>query len=105
MRAFQINSADTVATMLTDVAAGEVQIFGACLVMQAAEAIALGHKIAITSMQVGDPVIKYGVAIGIATQRIEAGCWVHLHNCRSQLDERSNTFDLHTGQSNDIVYE
>ena len=58
MRAFQINSADTVATMLTDVVAGEVQILGTHLVVQAAEAIAFGHKVAITSMQEGDPVIK-----------------------------------------------
>jgi len=37
------------------------------------------------------------VVIGIATRRIEPGEWVHLHNCRSQLDERSGSFDVQTG--------
>jgi hypothetical protein len=42
-------------------------------------------------------VIKYGVTIGLATRDIDAGEWVHLHNCRSLLDEGSSTLDLHTG--------
>jgi hypothetical protein len=30
---------------------------------------------------------------------------VHLHNCQSQLDERSSTLDLHTGLPGDTRYE
>ncbi len=105
MRAFQLNPADTVATMLADAPAGDVQIVGTSQIVRAVEAIAMGHKIAIVAMKERDPVIKYGISIGTATQTIEPGQWVHLHNCRSQLDERSNGFDLYTGQSGDILYE
>jgi altronate dehydratase small subunit len=38
-------------------------------------------------------------------RRIEPGDWVHLHNCRSQLDERSGSFDIHTGAPEDNAYE
>jgi len=30
---------------------------------------------------------------------------VHLHNCGSRLDERSNAFDVHTGVPEDVTYE
>ena len=49
-------------------------------------------------------VIKYGVEIGIATQMIEPGEWVHLHNCKSKYDERSSTLDLETGAPTDTPY-
>ncbi len=41
--------------------------------------------------------MKYGVSIGYATTPIRAGQWVHLHNCASYFDERSNTLDGQTG--------
>jgi hypothetical protein len=48
--------------------------------------------------------VKYGVTIGVATEPIGAGTWVHTHNCRSELDERSHTLDRHTGAPTDIKY-
>jgi hypothetical protein len=49
--------------------------------------------------------VKYGVEIGEATTAIVPGDWVHLHNCGSKLDARSNTLDLHTGAPKDTLYE
>jgi len=105
---FQVHPADNVATLLEDaenepllVHGGEVP--GTSIV--ATEAIALGHKIALRTIPADAPVIKYGVIIGIATVPIQAGQWVHLHNCRSRLDERSSHLDLHTGAAKDTVYE
>jgi len=63
----------------------------------ARERIQMGHKIALTEIAEGATVLKFGVAIGVATCRIAPGDWVHLHNCRSQLDEGSSALDLHTG--------
>jgi altronate hydrolase len=39
-----------------------------------------GHKIARTTIQSGEPVLKWGQPIGFATSRIEPGRWVHAHN-------------------------
>ena len=36
---------------------------------------------------------------------IQQGEWVHLHNCSSRLDERSNAFDVRTGVPEDVTYE
>jgi len=44
------------------------------------EPIKLGHKIALTAIEEGAFVRKYGQIIGLATKRIEAGQWVHSHN-------------------------
>ena len=71
----------------------------------AREKIALGHKIALAPIGEGEAITKFGVVIGIAMRRIEAGEWVHLHNCRSQLDERSGSFDVQTGAPGDNAYE
>jgi altronate dehydratase small subunit len=93
--------------MLADTAEGDVEIFGggADASVRALGPVQLGHKIAVVPMDAGDAVVKYGVAIGLASRQIEAGEWVHLHNCQSRVDQRSGTFDLHTGQSSDVTYE
>ena len=53
----------------------------------------------------GDPVIKYGARIGTATQDIVPGEHVHLHNMRSDFDERASTLDAETALPEDVVYE
>jgi len=42
--------------------------------------VGLGHKIAVATIAVGEPVFKYGQTIGFATQAIAPGDWVHTHN-------------------------
>ncbi len=42
--------------------------------------VKLGHKIAVVRIPRGQRVVKYGQAIGVATENIEAGEWVHTHN-------------------------
>ncbi|MFZ1939794.1 MAG: UxaA family hydrolase [Terracidiphilus sp.] len=98
--AFQVHASDNVATVLADVPAGvTVSIVGSGAPTQltAREKISMGHKIALVAIPANDPITKFGVVIGIAMRRIEPGEWVHLNNCRSQLDERSGSFDLQTG--------
>src|ERR1700736_4790284 len=36
-----------------------------------------GHKVALVDIDVGSPVLRYGVPIGYALQTIRAGSWVH----------------------------
>ena len=98
--AFQVHASDNVATLLSDAAPGSlVAVVGAVKKSEltAREKIAMGHKIAIVPIAEGEAITKFGVLIGVATRRIEPGEWVHLHNCRSQLDRRSGSFDLQTG--------
>lgn len=46
----------------------------------AAERIPAGHKVAVRGHAPGDPVLKYGQVIGIATEAIVPGRHVHTHN-------------------------
>ena len=105
--AFQINAGDNVATLLVPTQPGPVTIRGAAAEKQilAQEAIEHGHKIAIAPISNGENIVKFGIVIGTATCAIKEGEWVHLHNCGSRLDERSNAFDVHTGVPEDVCYE
>ncbi len=46
--------------------------------------IPYGHKVAVKEIHVGEPILKYGEEIGIATKEIAAGDYVHVHNLDSQ---------------------
>lgn len=106
-RSFKIHESDNVATLIEDAQSEPVRVLGAAteVVVHLTESIALGHKIALSAIHAGGPVIKYGVPIGVAMREIHPGEWVHLHNCRSQVDERSSTLDCETGATTDTVYE
>ena len=41
------------------------------------DAVPQGHKVALRAIDVDEPVVRYGVAIGYAVERIEPGDWVH----------------------------
>ena len=105
-RGLCLHANDNVATMLNDAEPGVVRVLGEAKVamVEAAEAIAAGHKVALCPIVAGEPVVKYGVTIGLASADIAAGAWVHTHNCRSRLDERSHTLDRHTGAPTDTHY-
>lgn len=105
--AFQVHASDNVATLLAEAAAdAPLAIVGPAskASLTAREQIALGHKVALVPIAEGTAVVKFGVIIGIAMRPIAPGEWVHLHNCRSQLDERSGHFDVRSGEPGDQAY-
>jgi len=105
-RAFCVSPADNVATMLDSGEPGPLLLLGSESAMgQLIEPIDLGHKVALRVIPSGEPIIKFGVAIGCASAEIASGAWVHLHNCASNYDERSQTLDLHSGAATDTKYE
>ena len=53
------------------------------------EDVARGHKIALTDIAAGQPVIKYGCVIARARTDIPAGSWVHTHNAETELSENT----------------
>lgn len=87
MKLIQIHPDDNVAVALTEIAVGEAPELASASFSEAAEAIARGHKIALREIKAGTPVIKYGCEIGIATETIAPGHWVHVHNVRTNLRE------------------
>ena len=82
-KALKINPRDNVAIVLADVRPGEeivVTTDGEVVRLQARQAIAFGHKIALADLHADQPIIKYGEEIARAQTAIEAGDWIHLHN-------------------------
>lgn len=82
-KAVLINNKDNVVTVTEDVQTGQVIFFLAS--KQEKQIIAqgnipFGHKIAICKIVSGQDIIKYGEIIGRATQDIEIGQHVHVHN-------------------------
>ncbi|HXP97257.1 MAG TPA: UxaA family hydrolase [Telmatospirillum sp.] len=102
---FKIHPKDNVATLLDDAPPGIVTTRGSDDSVILTEAIALGHKVALCDIAADGPIIKFGVPIGTASQTIQRGDWVHLHNCRSNFDARSATLDLHSGTTTDMRYD
>jgi len=85
--AIVLDPSDTVATVLSDVEAGDAVVLkGRNGGIVAATRVAFGHKIALAHIRAHDDIIKYGQKIGFATRDISPGCWIHLHNMASALD-------------------
>lgn len=82
---FRIHEEDNVAIALEQLEPGcEIQFTGGCCT--AAEVIPRGHKVALSDLEPGQDVIKYGYPIGHATKRVRAGSWVHSHNMCTNLE-------------------
>lgn len=79
----RISKQDNVATLLVDLSAGEMLVLEDGTGVQAREAIPYGHKIALNDIPEGSPIRKYNEIIGLASEDIVKGQWVHVHNCRS----------------------
>ncbi len=80
--ALVISDRDNVATALETLEAGRTITLGA-IAVTLRERIPHGHKLALTAIPAGQPVLKYGSPIGLATTDIPAGSHVHVHNVAS----------------------
>ena len=47
----------------------------------------MGHKIALSDLSEGSPVIKYGYPIGVTSKAVKKGEWIHTHNLKTGLGE------------------
>jgi len=66
------------------------EIDGMIVTVPVCEKIPFGHKFALKTIKTGEPVIKYGQIIGLATKDIKIGQHVHVHNlesCRGRGDK------------------
>lgn len=80
--AIRLTPGDNVAVCCRTVEPGErIMVDG--YELEITEQVALGHKLAVMPLRIGDKVIKYGMSIGSMTQGAPAGGWVHMHNMKS----------------------
>ncbi len=82
----KIHPSDKVAVALYRLEAG-TKITGCGTEIILSEDIPQGHKFALSDMEKGESVIKYGSEVGIAVSLIRAGEWVHTHNMKTALDD------------------
>ena len=71
---------DDVGVAARDLSAGEVISAGSAGRVRLAESVPMGHKVALRSLERGQTVRKYGYPIGLASESIGVGVWVHSHN-------------------------
>jgi altronate dehydratase small subunit len=80
-----IDEKDNVATAVADCGAGDeltVKFKGKESHYACNQNMPFGHKIAIVDIKKGQKIMKYGEAIGSASQDINKGDWVHTHNVK-----------------------
>lgn len=81
-----INKKDNVATALANLKAGDVleeEFKGKLKKIELKQDVPFGHKISLTKIEKDSPIIKYGEVIGNATELINEGDYVHIHNVKS----------------------
>ncbi|MFX1502238.1 MAG: UxaA family hydrolase [Promethearchaeota archaeon] len=83
-----MNQKDNCATALKQIAKGtKIEIKSE--IFNISQNIPSGHKFALSNIKKGELIIKYGEIIGIATEDINIGDWIHIHNIKSHYIERS----------------
>lgn len=86
--ALKVHNLDNVATIFADdVVAGEdIEVRdkkGNSDIVKVLGDIPYGHKVAVQDIDINEKIIKYGETIGVATQKIKKGDYVHVHNLDS----------------------
>jgi altronate hydrolase len=97
-RTIRINEQDDVVVALGDIPAGTV-VDGVSVLSD----VAAGHKIALRAIAAGEPVLKYGYPIGIASTAIARGAHVHSHNLKSTLKDDLELDKARSGTPRPVV--
>jgi altronate hydrolase len=95
----RLNPADNVAVCTRKLEAG-TRASGVTL----RDAIPRGHKFALTAIAEGEPVLKYAQIIGYASQPIQPGAHVHLHNLEFRASRLDHAF-CSTARETDFLPE
>lgn len=81
-----VEPADNVGTLIRETEQGEtleIQVDDEVITVTLNDAIPFGHKVALRDIAENETIVKYGESIGYASEDIEAGDWVHVHNVES----------------------
>lgn len=85
VQSFIVDPRDNVATVLENVNENtsiSVMVGDELKELKARQPIPSGHKIATQPIKEGEAIVKYGSPIGKATQDIQQGDHVHVHNVK-----------------------
>jgi len=83
LSALVVDKKDNVATALRPLEKGDsigVEVEDSMVDMVLKHSIPFGHKLALKDIERGERIIKYGEIIGQATEKINKGEHVHIHN-------------------------
>jgi len=75
-----ISPDDNVGVVIGGAAVGDDLVATDGRTIKAATEIPGNHKVALVDIAQGDRVVKYGEVIGVATEDIKIGAWIHTHN-------------------------
>jgi len=81
--AIVVDRKDNVATALRQLEQGDsirVELGANVIDVTLSQTIPFGHKFALKDIEPGEPIIKYGEVIGLATRKIMKGEHTHIHN-------------------------
>jgi len=81
--AIVVDKKDNVATALRQLELGEsvrVELEEHSIDVTLLQTIPFGHKFSLKDIELGEPIIKYGEVIGLATRKVMKGEHVHVHN-------------------------
>jgi altronate dehydratase small subunit len=82
-KAIVMKSIDNVATATGEILAGTdvaIRVGDEVIQVPVSEEIPFGHKFSIRTIEKNETILKYGEAIGAATEMIQVGKHVHVHN-------------------------
>ena len=85
-----IDAKDNVAVAIEPIPKGDAAVYvceGKEVSLPALEDITIYHKLATRDIAKGEPVVKYGEHIGIASSDIKAGEHVHVHNVEGHRED------------------
>ena len=82
-----LSDKDNVATALVDLPPGDYMLCSGAgeAAITVPEDIEAGFKLALSDIRRGESIYKYGYVIGLATEDIEKGEYVHVHNLISSV--------------------
>ena len=80
-----LSDKDNVATALVDLPAADYMLGADEVAITVPEDIKAGFKLALSDIRKGESIYKYGYVIGLATEEIEKGEYVHVHNLISSV--------------------
>lgn len=85
-----IDAKDNVAVAIEPIAKSDNAVYvceGKEVSLPALEDITIYHKLATRDIAKGEPVVKYGEHIGVASSDIKAGEHVHVHNVEGHRED------------------
>ena len=82
-----LNLEDNCATSLGNLSKDEEMQINGGKTIKINQEIPFGHKFALKDINNGNLIKKYGQVIGIATDDIKVGDWIHTHNIKSHYLE------------------